>query len=88
MSSSQELALQEPPLLVSWRLMVSSNRCSQVAGRGEIYQSENASIWWATYGLAKMELDAEVQLDEAVVAHFPLLGIRGMIISHESSVYL
>lgn len=25
-----------------------------------------------------MELDAEFQLDEAVVAHFPILGIRGM----------
>lgn len=25
-----------------------------------------------------MELDAEVQLDEAVVAHFPILGIRGL----------
>ena len=32
-----------------------------------------------------MELDAEVQLDEAVVAHFPILGIRGIMISHESS---
>ena len=49
------------------------------------YQSENASTWWPTYGLAKMELDAEVQLDEAVVTHFPILGIRGMMISHESS---
>ena len=36
MSSSQELALQEPALLVSWLLMVSSNRCSRVTGRGEI----------------------------------------------------
>ena len=32
-----------------------------------------------------MESDAEVQLDEAVVTHFPILGIRGMMISHESS---
>lgn len=41
MSSSQELALQEPLLLVSWHLMVSTNSYAQMKSRGETPKREH-----------------------------------------------
>ena len=54
-----ELALQEPPLLVSWPLMVRSNHSSQVTSRGEIAKRKRIRM---NICIGEMELDAEVQL--------------------------